>query len=185
MRALIQAMSQPNTGHRRPGAAGQNDDEADDSPEALAARRILFRQLLGARGTVGTLGKQRERTLVRIVAAMLKSRVLPGSQGLNESAYAVRARALLLTDWPLAAFWLSVSRGGDSAWDEEISRVRRLHAADVRKLPPQERFGVNSDGSVAALMPLYRQWGQLVLDANATPDIQQLADDALAAWEAL
>jgi len=61
-------------------------------------------------------------------------------------------REVLLVDKPLAAYWLSVAGAGDEGWDEERTRIMR---SDIR-----------------SLLPVWRRWGQVLLDANLCGDLE-------------
>jgi len=74
-------------------------------------------------------------------------------------------RARLLADRALAAYWSSVASAGDEGYDEER---RRLRAEVGRASTVTEDRGAAIDGNaVARLMPLWRAWGQVLLDNDA------------------
>lgn len=185
MRAIFQAV----TGWKAAPTSTAAPTASLDSGNPISCQEnphgMPFRRLLDPRKTKGAASEARQRGLVRIVAGMVKNQALPGADGQRQGATAVRDRALLFSDHPLAAYWLSVSHGGEPAWDEELARLRRAKAAIVQELPSELRLGMSDTGAVKGLMPLYRQWGAMLLDAGAAPGIDNLAADALAAWDAL
>jgi hypothetical protein len=63
-------------------------------------------------------------------------------------------RARLLADRPLAAYWFSVTQAGDEGWAEE-RRVLSMTSAGV-----------------ARLLPTWRAWGQMLIEAGEAADVE-------------
>lgn len=185
MLAIFQALTRWTGGSNNPAALAASLDSDALPVGAPVPHSMPFSELLDTRQTKGVAAEARQRGLVRTVVGIMKNQALPGAGGRRQGASAVRERALLFSDRPLAAYWLSVSRGGQEAWDEELARLRRTKAGIVKGLPLEHRLGVSNTGSIELLIPLYRQWGTMLLDAGAVPDISELAANALAAWKAL
>lgn len=71
-------------------------------------------------------------------------------------------RARLAADKPLAAYFASVAAAGDDGWAEERARmVDRL-----KDLPPEQRGDPQNVYAIAELMPTWRAWGQVLVDAG-------------------
>jgi hypothetical protein len=71
-------------------------------------------------------------------------------------------RALLAADKPLAAYFASVDAAGADGWAEERMRlVDRL-----KGLRPEERGDPQNVYAIAELMPTWRAWGQVLVDAG-------------------
>ena len=66
------------------------------------------------------LNEAREKALARLILKCVERSALPG--WFEGRASLIRDGALLFSDRPLSAYWLSVSKG--HAWDEEKSRIR-------------------------------------------------------------
>lgn len=81
------------------------------------------------------------------------------------------ARRVIDSDPELSAFLASVERGGDDAWEEEYSRIRR------RQRQQREELGLRDDGlggtpslsstAIIALLPTWRAWGRMLLEHQA------------------
>jgi hypothetical protein len=156
-------------------------DLGDEAPSGLS-----FSALLADREGAGPLAVARGRALAHAVSRMVGDQALPGAPGTRAAAATViRARALVFSELPLAAYWMSVAQGGRDAWDEEKTRIRRAKARQTQDMAPELRRDVSDLGAIRSLLPLYRSWGQVLLEADAMPDIRQMADEARAAWEAL
>lgn len=77
-------------------------------------------------------------------------------------------------DPELTAFFRSVAVAGPDAWQEEVARVRRRQ---TRRRRWRERLTgraveATSELSVVAiqdLLPIWREWGRALLDADAAP----------------
>lgn len=114
---------------------------------------------------VGIWIREREdRMLARDLRHLLRE------GGCPESGHrARRARAVLAGDPALAAFFRSVADGGEEARAEERDRVRH-HRARVLRGSPHPRLDHPADTlpawAIAACMPQWRAWGQLILDAG-------------------
>lgn len=76
-------------------------------------------------------------------------------------------RGLLLSDPALAAYFAAVIQGGDEAWREE----RTTMGYRQRRSPPQERGDPMSVTAIAAMLPAWRHWGQILIDAGEVPDL--------------
>lgn len=146
---------------------------------------MSFSALLESRAATGPVAAARDRAMARIVSRMVQAEALPGMLPEPTRAAAVRERALLFSDAPLAAFWTSVARGGREAWAEERERIRMTRMERVAGMPVEFRRDVSTSGAIRSLLPLYRMWGRVLIDANAAPDISEIAEEALEVWQAL
>jgi hypothetical protein len=155
-------------------------------PPTIAPPLRSFSALLAAREDTGPVAVARGRALARAISRMVRDRAVPGGPGTPVgAATAIRERALLFSNLPLAAYWMSVARGGQDAWDEEKVRIRRTKARQTQDMAPELRRDVSDLGAIRSLLPLYRSWGQVLLEADTMPDILHLAGKARAAWDAL
>lgn len=185
MRTILQAL------RRHDGRTG-GTTKASAPPAVALPRRdeapsgLSFSALLTAQDDTGPVAAARDKALARAVSRIVGDQALPGAPGTRAAAAAgIRARALLFSDLPLAAYWMSVARGGRDGWDEEGTRIRRTKARQTQNMAPELRRDVSDLGAIRSLLPLYRSWGRVLLEADAVPDIPRLADEARVAWEAL
>ena len=88
--------------------------------------------------------------LARIIQRLAKE--APGRQ---RGTLRPSDRARLMSSRPVAAYWLSVASAGEAGWAEE-QRVLRLTSAGV-----------------AALLPEWRAWGQMLVDAGEATGVEQ------------
>jgi hypothetical protein len=116
---------------------------------------------------------------------MLKSREIPGGSTWNANPVGIRDRALILSDRALSAYFFSVAEAGDLGWDEEMARVRAALRPSLARMPPECRVGVSISGTVLRLLPTYRAWGTILLQAGAEEYVAAQAQLAQAAWERL
>lgn len=79
----------------------------------------------------------------------------------------LRAWESLRQDIALAAFFISVEDAGEDAWDEERMRVARRFVERTRHLAPEFRQGMTRTGAVRSLLPLWRNWGQMLVQRDA------------------
>jgi len=89
-----------------------------------------------------------ERPLVRAIMMLMKD-----APGRSRGKLRDPERAKMLLDRSLSAFWSSVSAAGDSGWNEERARIAQRQ------------------GDVRALLPLWRAWGQVLIDADVAGDL--------------
>lgn len=68
----------------------------------------------------------------------------------------------LAADKPLAAYFASVAAAGPDGWAEEMDRMRDR----LTGLPPEQRGDPMNVNAIAAMLPTWRAWGQVVLDAG-------------------
>lgn len=85
-----------------------------------------------------------DRKLVRIIESLMRNSTSKPRGQLQWSGW----RETLLADMPLATYFLSVSQTGLDAWNDERVRIR-------------------SAGSIRKMLPVWRAWGQMLLDAGA------------------
>jgi len=88
--------------------------------------------------------------LARIVQRLAKE-----ASGRQRGALPPPDRARLLEDRALAAYWLSVTQAGDEGWAEE-RRVLSMTSAGV-----------------ARLLPTWRAWGQMLINAGEVDGLQK------------
>lgn len=74
-------------------------------------------------------------------------------------------RARLATDPALHAYWQSVAQGGPEAWTEERLRVKAVEEHALQSGDPKERMLGLDVNAVKSLLPTYRAWGRMLLDA--------------------
>lgn len=184
MRTILQALRRNNGRTSGTTAASLppvlSEPLGDERPSGLS-----FSALLASWEEAGPVAVAREKALARAVSRMVEEQMLPGAPGAGAGAAALRARALLFSDLPLAAYWMSVAQGGQDAWDEEKMRTRRTKARQTQGMAAELRRDVSDLGAIRSLLPLYRSWGRVLLEADALPDIPRLANEARVAWEAL
>ena len=113
---------------------------------------------------------------------MVADRCLPPSRTTGGEFYDVRSRAILFSDLPLSAFWLSVDQGSDDGWQEERHRIAKLMRHDVQKAPREMRSGVDNSGAIRQLLPLYREWGQFLMTTDIGTKAQAIQKVAFAEW---
>lgn len=105
--------------------------------------------------------KSPETKMARIVASLFRdTRFKPQGTLMFEVD-----RAILAADRPLAAYFSSVAEAGPEAWREERTRIAERN----RPLPPEHRGDPLTVGSIAAMLPTWRAWGQVLLDASSPP----------------
>jgi hypothetical protein len=73
-----------------------------------------------------------------------------------------RYREELCADMPLAAYFAAVIEGGDEAWRQERMAIGRRH----RMVPREHRGDPMNLGAVKLMLPIWRRWGQMLLDAG-------------------
>lgn len=113
---------------------------------------------------------------------MIADRRLPPSRFIGGEFYDVRSRAILFSDLPLSAFWLSVDQGGDDGWREERHRIAVLMRPDIYKAPQEMRQGVDNSGAIRQLLPLYRDWGGFLMATDIGPRALAIQKVAFAEW---
>ena len=144
----------------------------------------FFTKLMTWDGKDAEIRHLRERNLARAIVRMLDLRRFPTNDA-TSTAKEIRDRALLFTDLPLSAFWLSVSEAGEDGWVEEKNRVMRIRSAQIGHLPIELRRDVGTIGTVRGLLGEFRQWGKFLLDAQMLPTIGHLAHQARSQWDIL
>lgn len=77
-------------------------------------------------------------------------------------------------DRELTAYFRSVAVEGEDAWQEEVQRLRRHQARRRRWL--ERRTGYRIEGTaelsviaITDLLPTWREWGRMLIDAGAAP----------------
>lgn len=113
---------------------------------------------------------------------MIADRRLPPSKATGGEFYDIRSRAILFSDLPLSAFWLSVSQGGEDGWQEERHRIAELMRPDVQKAPREMRSGVDNSGAIRQLLPLYRDWGRFLMATDIGQKAHAIQKVAFADW---
>lgn len=78
---------------------------------------------------------------------------------------------LLAADRPLAAYFASVAEAGPDAWREERFRI----AERSSHLPPECRGAPLNLGRIAAMLPIWRAWGQILIECKMTGRLDALA----------
>lgn len=77
-------------------------------------------------------------------------------------------RRRILADPQVSAFWASVVDGGDNAWREEKERIVRRGKEGAGNA---DRTAADWDSTtVRSLLPTYRAFGQMLIDAGVVPD---------------
>ena len=145
-------------------------------------RTITIGDIIGCQRTAGRIFERRTQELSWIISKMVADRRLPPSKATGGEFYDVRSRAILFSDPPLSAFWLSVDQGGDDGWQEERHRIAELMRPDIRKAPPNMRSGVDNSGAIRSLLPLYRDWGGFLMTTDIGPKAQASQKVAFAEW---
>ena len=79
----------------------------------------------------------------------------------------------LLKSVEVCAYWASVKMGGPSAMDEEAKRLSDAKTAMRRSDVPLTRHQSKDPCRVIqSLLPTYRGWGDMLMQAGVAPDIQ-------------
>lgn len=119
--------------------------------------------------------EQRDRELARAVRSLLREHYgkAPG--------WCTRAvREVVETDEELTAYLRSVAVEGDDAWEEEVERVRRQQMRRWRAARREGRKSQAAPGpsvmAILDLLPTWREWGRLLIDAGQAPQPQQYPD---------
>jgi hypothetical protein len=82
-------------------------------------------------------------------------------------------RERLLADRALAAFWLSVVQAGDDGWREERKRIFDRQQEALRSIDPVERLNALELDAIKSLLPVWRAWGQVLIDADVIEDFNE------------
>jgi len=107
-----------------------------------------------------------ERPLARVVSILAMEGARKPRGTLREPE-----RARLLADKPLAAYWDSVGAGEDG-WAEEQIRIRdRQRLAMRAPAGTEERMNGVEMNAIKALLPIWRAWGQMLIDAGVVGDL--------------
>ena len=77
-----------------------------------------------------------------------------------------REWAKLASDRPAQAYWLSVASAGEDGWREERRRIREVERAAAQSSDPRQIKLMLDVWAVRSLLPLYRSWGQTLIDAG-------------------
>lgn len=72
-------------------------------------------------------------------------------------------------DPELEAFWQSVAHAGPDGWREERQRVMAAERQASASDGPGTRLLMLDIHAVKSLLPIYRAWGRMLLDASETP----------------
>lgn len=117
--------------------------------------------------------EQRDRRLARAVRDLLRS------NRLKEPGWCRRSTIDTIEekDDELTAYFRSVAVAGRDAWADEVARIRRLQYQRRRR---QEReLGRRIEGSaelctaaITELLPTWRAWGRMLIDAGAAPGME-------------
>ena len=82
-------------------------------------------------------------------------------------------REAFIKDRPLATFWASVMVGGSEAYEEEQRRIKNVQREAQRHNDSESLESViDITYAVRKLLPLYRVWGQVLIDSGLAPDIR-------------
>jgi len=123
-----------------------------------------------------------DRRLASAVASLLRG---GGAKAVGTLHPAQKRR--LLRDRELAAYWVSVARAGDAGWAEERTRVRQHQHRALRSSEPEKRLGAFEREAIRRLVPQWRAWGRLLLEADAVPElndvIRTFEDEHGGLWE--
>lgn len=101
--------------------------------------------------------------LARIIVRLLRA---GGDPGLLRCRPGDRDR--LADDPELEAFWQSVAQAGPDGWREERQRVRATERQASETADPRTRSLMLDVHAVKSLLPTYRAWGRMLLDADTT-----------------
>lgn len=81
-------------------------------------------------------------------------------------------KAVVMADAELAAFLKSVAAAGPDGWREEIDRVRLRQVKATRKRG-RRPYGVGASAlslaAIVGLLPTWRAWGRMLIDAGKVP----------------
>jgi hypothetical protein len=69
---------------------------------------------------------------------------------------------LLMADKPLAAYFSAVIDGGPDAWRQE----RALLAKRLTGIPPDQRGDPMNVYAIKAMLPTWREWGRMIIEAG-------------------
>ena len=78
-------------------------------------------------------------------------------------------RAMLIADRPLATYFAAVIDGGEEAWQQE----RTLMGRRLLRMPREHRGDPMSLGAFEAMLPIWREWGQMLIDAGEAIEITE------------
>jgi hypothetical protein len=145
-------------------------------------RTITISDIIRCQRTAGRVYERRTQELSWILSTVIDNRRLPPSRDRGGEFYDIRSRAILFSDLPLSAFWLSVEQGGDDGWTEERHRIAELMRPDIRRAPPNMRSGVDNSGAIRSLLPLYRDWGRFLLATDIGQQARGIQRVALSEW---
>jgi len=108
-----------------------------------------------------------DRSLARVVLKLMTE-----APGRPRGTLHPADRAQLLANPEIAAYFASVSAAGDVGWQEERARIRERQRRDTADQIGRDKGPETS--AVAALMPLWRQWGAVLLQARAVGDLKKM-----------
>lgn len=77
-------------------------------------------------------------------------------------------REILVADRPLAVYFAAVIDGGEEAWRQE----RLMMGRRLLRLPREHRGDPMSLGAIEFMLPTWRQWGQMLIDAGEVLDLE-------------
>ena len=117
--------------------------------------------------------EQRDRRLARAVRDLLRS------NRLKEPGWCRRKTIDTIEeeDDELTAYFRSVAVAGRDAWADEVARIRRLqHQRRRRQERELERRIEGSaelcTGAITELLPTWRAWGRMLIDAGVAPGME-------------
>lgn len=111
-------------------------------------------------------GADADYQLARIIARLLRTGGDPGPLRLSSGD-----RDRLAADPALDGFWRSVAEAGPDGWREERQRVRATERQAREVADPQARLLMLDVHAVKSLLPTYRAWGRMLLDASSASGI--------------
>jgi len=78
-------------------------------------------------------------------------------------------REMLVADRPLAVYFAAVIEGGEEAWRQE----RVLMGRRLLRMPKEHRGDPMSLGALQAMLPTWRAWGQMLIDAGEGKEVTE------------
>jgi hypothetical protein len=76
-------------------------------------------------------------------------------------------RERLVADWPLAVYCAAVNDGGEEAWRQERAMMGRR----LLEMPREHRGDPMNIGAIEIMLPTWRHWGQILIDAGQDAEI--------------
>ncbi len=76
-------------------------------------------------------------------------------------------RERLVADQPLAVYFEAVNDGGEEAWRKECAMMGRR----LLGMPREQRGDPMSIGAIEIMLPTWRYWGQMLIDAGEGAEI--------------